>query len=135
MVYSEVASTQYTQLQKQQAQNEALAQSQSQSQPQTQTPIQSSTPIQSQTPIHHPQMFTTLPPSLSSIAIPDRYAFSHAQSLSPVPTISSTCSDPTMQSSFGAHLHPQNWLAPTSVPWDSLGSSVGHYGFESDVTM
>jgi hypothetical protein len=126
-VYSEVASKQYTELQKQQAQTEARVQ--------PQNAIQCSTPIPSQTPIHHPQMFTTLPPSLSSIAVSDNYAFSHAQSLSPVPTVSSTCSDPTMQSSFGVHLHPQNWLAPTSVPWDSLGSSVGHYGFETDVTM
>ncbi|KAJ5750639.1 hypothetical protein N7533_007667 [Penicillium manginii] len=123
----EVASKQYTELQKQQAQTEARVQ--------PQNAIQCSTPIPSQTPIHHPQMFTTLPPSLSSIAVSDNYAFSHAQSLSPVPTVSSTCSDPTMQSSFGVHLHPQNWLAPTSVPWDSLGSSVGHYGFETDVTM
>lgn len=125
---SEVASTQYTQLQKQQDQT---------SQSQSQTPIQSQiqTPLQSSTPLHHPQMFTTLPPALSSVAISDNYVFSHAQSLSPVPTVSSSCSDPTMQSSFGVHLHPQNWLGPTSVPWDSLGSSVGQFGFESDATM
>ncbi|KAJ5234590.1 uncharacterized protein N7469_003758 [Penicillium citrinum] len=134
----EIASTQYTKLQQQQ--------SLSQPQPQSQTPSQAQTPLHSQTPqpqhhpqtpLHHPQMFTTLPSALTSAALADSYALAHSQSLSPVPTVSSSCSDPTMQSSFGIHLHPQNWLGPTSVPWDSLGSSVGHtssqYGFESDV--
>jgi hypothetical protein len=38
-----------------------------------------------------------------------------------------------MDSTFGLHLHPQNWLGPTSVPWDTLGASMGQFKFESDV--
>lgn len=138
MVSSEIASTQYTKLQQQQSLSQPQPQSQTSSQ--AQTPLHSQTPQPQhhpQTPLHHPQMFTTLPSALTSAALADSYALAHSQSLSPVPTVSSSYSDPTMQSSFGIHLHPQNWLGPTSVPWDSLGSSVGHtssqYGFESDV--
>ncbi|KAJ5102958.1 hypothetical protein N7532_003487 [Penicillium argentinense] len=111
----DVASTQYAQIQQQQQQQQQAAVTQGQLQ-QTQ-----------------PQMFSTLPPSMSSVTIPDTYVHSHSQSHSPVPTVSSSASDPTMHSSFGVHLHPQNWLGPTSVPWDTLGASVGQYGFESDV--
>lgn len=80
-------------------------------------------------------MLTPLAPTLSSITMPDTFmlSHSHSQATSPVPTIASSSSDPTMQSSFGLHLHPQNWLGPTSVPWDTLGASMGQFKFESDV--
>lgn len=81
-------------------------------------------------------MLTTLPPTVSPVTMHDSFVLSHpqSQSESPVPTIASSSSDPTMQSSFGVHLHPQNWLGPTSVPWDTLGSSMGQFGFESDLS-
>jgi hypothetical protein len=60
----------------------------------------------------------------------ESFVLSHPQSHSPVPTVASTSSDPTMQSTFGVSLQPQNWIAPTSVPWDTLGSSMGQFGFD-----
>lgn len=66
---------------------------------------------------------------VSTMTMSDNY-YMHSQSQSPVPTIASTCSDPTMQSSF-VHLHPQHWIGPTSVPWDALGSSMGQYTFDA----
>lgn len=74
-----------------------------------------------------------MPPTVSTVTMSDNYLLSHSQSQSPVPTIASSSSDPTMQSSFGMHLHPQHWLGPTSVPWDTLGHSMGQFGFESDM--
>ncbi|KAJ5591668.1 uncharacterized protein N7459_002037 [Penicillium hispanicum] len=82
----------------------------------------------------HTHMLTPLAPTISAGTIPDSFHLSHSQSHSPVPTISSSASDPTMQSSFGVHLHPQHWLGPTSVPWDALGSSIGQFGFEPDAS-
>lgn len=63
----------------------------------------------------------------------DSFILSHPQGHSPVPTVSSTSSNPSMHSSFGVHLHPQNWLGPTSVPWETLGNGMDQFGFESDV--
>ncbi|KAJ5888749.1 hypothetical protein N7495_008790 [Penicillium taxi] len=66
-------------------------------------------------------------------SVPDGYSLSH-QSLSPVPTASSSASDiggPSLSSSFGMQLNPQNWLVPNSVPWDTIGSTIAtQYGFE-----
>lgn len=78
-------------------------------------------------------MIATFPPNLSSMTMHDSFVLSHSQSQSPVPTVSSSSSDPTMHSSLGVPLHAQNWLAPTSVPWDVLGNSMDQFGFESDV--
>ena len=67
------------------------------------------------------------------VTMQDTYVLSqphpHSNSGSPVPTVVSSSSEPIMHSSFGAHLHPQNWIGPTSVPWDALGSVVGGYGY------
>ncbi|EPS29180.1 hypothetical protein PDE_04129 [Penicillium oxalicum 114-2] len=64
---------------------------------------------------------------------PHPHSQSHSQSNSPVPTVASSASEPSMPPNFGMHLHPQHWLTPTSVPWDTLSASVGQYKFESDV--
>jgi hypothetical protein len=55
----------------------------------------------------------------------------HSNSGSPVPTVVSSSSEPIMNSNFGAQLHPHNWMGPTSVPWDALGTVVGGYGYDS----
>ncbi|KAJ5668913.1 hypothetical protein N7462_009983 [Penicillium macrosclerotiorum] len=118
----DVANTNYTQLQqhsKSQFQAHLQAQAQAQAQAQIQAQAQS-------------QMLTSLAPSLSSVSMTDSFALSHPQSHSPVPTVASTSSDPTMSSSFGVHLHPQNWMGPTSVPWDTLGASMGQFGFDGN---
>ncbi|KAJ6109911.1 hypothetical protein N7486_002146 [Penicillium sp. IBT 16267x] len=88
--------------------------------------------LQSQTQQTQAQMFATLTPSISAVTISDNYTLPHSQSLSPVPTVASSASDPSMHSSFGINLHPQHWMGPTSVPWETLGSSM-QYAFESDV--
>ena len=69
---------------------------------------------------------------MSNVTMPENFMVAHSQSQSPVPTVASTSSDPTMQSSFGIALHPQHWVGPTSVPWDTLGSGM-QYSFEADV--
>lgn len=109
---SDVSSTHYHATQ---AQQQSQPQPQSRLHPHSQTPIPHSAPQNISMPMH------------------DSFILSHPQSHSPVPTVSSTSSDPTMHSSFGVHLHPQNWLGPTSVPWETLGNSMGQFGFESDV--
>ncbi|KAJ5498503.1 hypothetical protein N7453_007554 [Penicillium expansum] len=75
-----------------------------------------------------PSLCQTSPPGMT---MQDNYAVSHShsQSGSPVPTIASISSEHTMHSNFG-QMHPQNWIGPTSVPWDSLGSANGGYGFD-----
>jgi hypothetical protein len=82
-------------------------------------------------------MLTSMAPTLSSVTMSDTFMLGHShphsQANSPVPTIASSSSDPSMQSSFGLHLHPHNWMGPTSVPWDTLGASMGQFKFESDV--
>lgn len=88
--------------------------------------------LQSQTQQNQAQLFATLAPSISAVTMPDNFTLPHAQSLSPVPTVASSASEPSMHSSFGINLHPQHWMGPTSVPWDTLGSSM-QYAFESDV--
>ncbi|KAJ5178817.1 hypothetical protein N7492_002027 [Penicillium capsulatum] len=88
----------------------------------------SQAPPQPQPPAH----ILTMPP-VSTVTMPDNCYLSHSQSQSPVPTTVSSASDPTMQSSFGVHLHPQHWMGPTSVPWDALGSSMGQFSFESSL--
>ncbi|KAJ5674952.1 uncharacterized protein N7477_004886 [Penicillium maclennaniae] len=95
---------------------------------QPQTKLQHSQPP-TQTQIQNP-MLTTLRPNLSSVTMHESFVLSHPQAQSPVPTIASPSSDPSMQSSFGVSLQPQNWIGPTSVPWDTLGSSLGQFGFD-----
>ncbi|KAJ5752174.1 hypothetical protein N7520_009091 [Penicillium odoratum] len=85
--------------------------------------------LQSQTQQNQAQMFATLTPS---VPMPDNYILPHSQSQSPVPTVASSVSDHTMQSNFGMNLHPQHWMGPTSVPWETLSSSM-QYGFETNV--
>lgn len=74
-----------------------------------------------------------IPPTVSTVTMSDNYFLSHSQAQSPAPTIASSASDPTMQSSF-VHLHPQHWLGPTSVPWDALGASMGQFTFDSNLS-
>ncbi|KAJ5920975.1 hypothetical protein N7466_009301 [Penicillium verhagenii] len=88
--------------------------------------------LQSQTQQTQAQMFATLPPSLSTVSMSDSYILPHSQSQSPVPTVASTTSDHTMQTGFAINLHPQHWMGPTSVPWDTMGSSM-QYAYGSDV--
>ncbi|KAJ5088008.1 hypothetical protein N7456_011624 [Penicillium angulare] len=107
-------STQYHQVQQQQQHQQQQSQVQLQSQ-QTQA-----------------QMFAALAPTMSNVTVPDSFMLPHSQSNSPVPTVASSSSDPTMQSSFAMSMHPQHWIGPTSVPWETLGSGM-QYAFESDV--
>lgn len=91
------------------------------------------------------QLMNTIPAPLSTIssmssmstlspvgAMHDSFVLSHSNSNSgsPVPTIGSTSSEPTMHSNY-EQMHPQNWIGPTSVPWNSLGSAVGGYIYDS----
>ncbi|KAJ5084224.1 hypothetical protein NUU61_008803 [Penicillium alfredii] len=79
------------------------------------------------------QILSAMRPSISpAVTMPESFVLSHqhSQSQSPVPTIASSESDPSLQSSFGAQLQPQNWLGPTSVPWDALGPSMNQFGFD-----
>ena len=66
------------------------------------------------------------------IGMQDNFVISHphSQSGSPVPTIGSTSSEPIMHSSFG-QLHPQNWIGPTSVPWDTMASGIEGYTYDA----
>ncbi|KAF7719482.1 Fungal Zn(2)-Cys(6) binuclear cluster domain-containing protein [Penicillium ucsense] len=85
------------------------------------------------------QSFESMSPSVTPMTLTDSFIVTHAhsrshsQANSPVLTVASSCSEPTVSSSFGMHLHPQHWLAPTSVPWDTLGASMGQYKFEPDI--
>ncbi|OQE04373.1 hypothetical protein PENVUL_c034G01157 [Penicillium vulpinum] len=113
-------------------QAQAHAQAQVQAQVQHQ---QNQANIQSQS---HGHLLPSIQTPMSSISnlspgmtMQDNYALSHShsQSGSPVPTIASTSSEHTMHSGFG-QMHPQNWIGPTSVPWDTLGPATGGYGFD-----
>ncbi|KAJ5348448.1 Fungal transcriptional regulatory protein [Penicillium brevicompactum] len=70
--------------------------------------------------------------ALSPVGMHDSFVLSHphSQSGSPVPTTGSSTSEPPMHSGFG-QMHPQNWIGPTSVPWDSLGPAIGGYIYDS----
>ncbi|CAG7922092.1 unnamed protein product [Penicillium olsonii] len=116
---------------------QAQAQSQAQAQAQLQ---QSQANMQSQllNTVHTP-LSTMSVSSMSSISalspagpMHDSFVLSHphSQSGSPVPTIGSTSSEPSMISGLG-HMHPQNWMGPTSVPWESLGAPIGGYVYGS----
>ncbi|KAJ5815216.1 hypothetical protein N7474_006993 [Penicillium riverlandense] len=74
-------------------------------------------------------------PQHPSLSVPDSFILSQPQSQSQSPvTVASSASDPTMQSTLGTHLHPQNWLGPTSVPWETLSSSIHQFGFDGGVS-
>ncbi|KAJ5733467.1 hypothetical protein N7493_002253 [Penicillium malachiteum] len=77
------------------------------------------------------QMFAALAPTMSTVTMPE--SFMHSQAQSPVPTVLSSASDPTMQSSFGINMHPQHWMGPTSVPWDTLGAGMQYTSFDSEM--
>ncbi|KAJ5151066.1 uncharacterized protein N7482_010318 [Penicillium canariense] len=115
----DITSTQYQQTQQHQSQLNAHLETQAQAHAHVHAQSQ---PI-----------LSTLSRNISSITMLDNFMLSNSQANSPVPTIASSSSDPTMQSSFGMHLHPQNWLGPTSVPWATLGASIGQFEFEADM--
>ncbi|KAJ5232708.1 hypothetical protein N7468_005664 [Penicillium chermesinum] len=69
--------------------------------------------------------------SMPTGTMSESFLLSNPLAHSPVPTVSSSTSEPTMHSSFGIHLQPQNWLGPTSIPWDTLNPSMGSYPPES----
>ncbi|KAJ5788169.1 hypothetical protein N7457_003159 [Penicillium paradoxum] len=111
---------------------QAQAHAQAQAQAQLQQP-QANIPSQSQPHNHLRPAIQTPMSSMSTlspmVAMQDNYVHSHSQSGSPVPTIASTCSEPVMHSNFG-QMHPQNWIGPTSVPWDTLGPGAAGFGFD-----
>ncbi|KAJ5824490.1 hypothetical protein N7447_006830 [Penicillium robsamsonii] len=131
----DVASTKYNPQSLSHSQSHLQAQAQAQAQVQVQVQHQQNQAnIQSQSHNHLlPSIQTPLSmPNLSpGMTMQDSYALSHphSQSGSPVPTIASTSSEHTMNSGFG-QMHPQNWINPTSVPWDTLGPTTGGYGFD-----
>ncbi|KAJ6083714.1 hypothetical protein N7467_007849 [Penicillium canescens] len=124
----DVASTNYND-QKSHFQSHSQIHLQAHAQAQAQTPVQMHNPLLNavSTPI------STMSNLSPVVMMQDTYVLSqphpHSNSGSPVPTVVSSSSEPIMHSSFGAQLHPQNWIGPTSVPWDALGSVVGGYGY------
>ncbi|CAI7582443.1 unnamed protein product [Penicillium palitans] len=131
----DVASTKYNPQSPTHSQSYLQAQAQVHAQVQAQVQHQQNQAnIQSQS-HNHLLPSIQIPLSMSNLSpgmtMQDNYAISHphSQSGSPVPTIASTSSEHTMHSSFGT-MHPQNWIGPTSVPWDSLGPTNGGYGFD-----
>ncbi|KAJ5542964.1 hypothetical protein N7461_008967 [Penicillium sp. DV-2018c] len=107
-----------------QAQAQAQAQVQAQLQ-QTQANIQSRSLSRS----HLQPSIQTPVSSMSTISpagtMQDGYVLS--QSGSPVPTIASTSSEPSLHSGYG-QVHPQTWINPTSAPWDAYGQGARGYG-------
>lgn len=134
----DVASTKYNPQSPTHSQSHLQAQAQVhaqvQAQVQHQQNQQNQANIQSQS-HNHLLPSIQIPPSMPNLSpgmtMQDNYAISHphSQSGSPVPTIASTSSEHTMHSSFGP-MHPQNWIGPNSIPWDSLGATNGGYGFD-----
>lgn len=134
---SDVATSKYNPQSLTHSQAHLQAQAQAQAQAQVQLQLQQTqTTLQSQSQSHNHLRPTIQPPlaSMSNLspmaAMQDNYVHSHhSQSGSPVPTIASTTSEPIMHSSFG-QMQAQNWISPTSVPWEAMAPGPGGYGFD-----